>query len=342
MPGPYAKDQPQGFSNRIEKIAVVGAGGQIGGHIVKQLLRKGQHVITAISRPDSTNTLPEGVQVVRVDYSGDDISALVEALRGQQAFIITMAVTAPRDTMNKLLRAAAQAGVPYVLPNWFGHDAANDALCRDSFLTQMRDNVRTEIERLGISSPLLLNCNFWYEFSLGGGPDRFGFDFQNRSLIYFDEGEVAINTSTWPQCGRAVANLLSLKVIPEDENDQSPTLAQFKKDGGLVYISSFRLSQKDMFESVKRVTGTTDADWTITKESSEQRWKDGTAEVQRGNFKAYTKMLYSRMFFPNGDGDYQSRRALHNDVLGLPVEDLDAATRVAVRMGENGEVTQSH
>ncbi len=299
--------------------------------------------MTAISRPGSTNTLPEGIQVVRVDYSGDDISGLVEALRGQDALIVTMAVTAPRDTMGKLIRAAAQAGVPYILPNWFGHDAANDSLCQDSFLTQMRDNVRDEIKKnLGVSSPLFLICNFWYEFSLGGGPDRFGFDFQSRSLVYFDDGDVAINTSTWPQCGRAVAALLSLKRLPDDDKDVSPTLSQFANEGGLVYISSFRLSQRDMFESVKRVTGTTDADWAITRDASEQRWKDGTAEVLKGNFKEFTKMLYSRMFFPNGDGDYQSRRALDNDVLGLPVEDLDAATKIAVRMGVNGEVTRTH
>ena len=299
--------------------------------------------MTAISRPGSTNTLPEGIQVVRVDYSGDDILGLVEALRGQDALIVTMAVTAPRDTMGKLIRAAAQAGVPYILPNWFGHDAANDSLCQDSFLTQMRDNVRDEIKKnLGVSSPLFLICNFWYEFSLGGGPDRFGFDFQSRSLVYFDDGDVAINTSTWPQCGRAVAALLSLKRLPDDDKDVSPTLSQFANEGGLVYISSFRLSQRDMFESVKRVTGTTDADWAITRDASEQRWKDGTAEVLKGNFKEFTKMLYSRMFFPNGDGDYQSRRALDNDVLGLPVEDLDAATKIAVRMGVNGEVTRTH
>ncbi|KAK4122071.1 NAD(P)-binding protein [Parathielavia appendiculata] len=342
MPGPYAKDQPQGFSNHVEKVAVIGAGGQIGGHIVEQLLKKGKHVVTAISRPGSTNTLPDGVEVVRIDYSGDDISALVEALRGQQALIVTMAVSAPKDTMSKLIRAAAEAGVPYILPNWFGHDAANDSLCQDSFLTQMRDNVRDEVQRLGVSSPLFLICNFWYEFSLGGGPDRFGFDFQNRSLVFFDKGSVAINTSTWPQCGRAVANILSLKELPDDEKDQSTTISQFRNDGGLIYISSFRLSQRDMFESVKRVTKTTDADWTITHESSEQRWKDGMAEVMSGNFKAFTKMLYSRMFFPNGDGDYQSRRGLHNDVLGLPEEDLDAATSIGVRMGVNDEVTRTH
>lgn len=318
------------------------AGGNIGSHLAEQLAATGKHVVTAISRPGSTSNLPEGVQVVRVDYSGDDIQPLVEALRGQQALIVTMAVSAPGDTISKLIRAAAKADVPYILPNWFGHDAANNSLCQDSFLVQMRDDIRSEIQSLGISSPLFLICNFWYEFSLGGGPDRYGFDFQNRSLVYLDDGNVAINTSTWPLCGRAVANLLSLKELPDDENDQSPTLSQFRKDGGLVYISSFRVSQREMFESVKRVTGTTDTDWTITHESSEQRWKDGMAEMTRGNMKAFTKMLYSRMFFPNGDGDYESRRDLHNEVLGLPTEDLDHFTRIGVRMGENNEVAQAH
>ncbi|SLM34936.1 NmrA-like domain [Lasallia pustulata] len=336
MAGGYGNDQPHGFSNRIEKVAIVGAGGQVGKHIAEHLLKTGKHVVTAIARPSSTSKLPEGVQVARVDYSGDDDVALVEALRQQQVLIITMSRAAPSDTISKLVRAAAKAGVPYVLPNWFGLDAANNTLCNDCLFS--RDSICAEIESLGISSYLLLVCNFWYEFSLGGGPDRYGFDFKKRSLVLFDHGNVVVNTSTWPQCGRAIANLLSLKELPDDETDRSPTLSQFRN--GSIYISSFRLSQRDMFESVKRVTRTTDADWTITHESAEQRWKDGQAALRQGNMEAFPKMLYSRMFFPNGDGDYQSSRGLHNDLLGLPVDDLDEFTAIGVRIGENGEVPQ--
>ncbi|KAL9077594.1 MAG: hypothetical protein Q9157_003289 [Trypethelium eluteriae] len=332
----YGKDQRQGFSNRIEKVAIVGAGGQMGKYFAEHLVKTGKHIVTAITRPSSTSKQPEGVQVVRVDYGGDDDTALVEALRGQQVLIITMSVAAPSGTISKIVRAAAKAGVPYVLPNWFGHDAANDALCKDSLFIEIRDSICSEIESLGVSSYLLLNCNFWYEFSLGGGPDRYGFDFTKRSLVLFDDGKVAINTSTWPQCGRAIANLLSLKELPDDEKDQSPTLSRFRN--GSIYISSFLVNQRDMFENVKRVTGTTDTDWTITHESAEQRWKDGMAALQQGSRKAFVKVLYSRMFFPNGDGDYQSSRGLHNDLLRLPVENLDEYTAIAVRMGENGEV----
>ncbi|KAI0891106.1 hypothetical protein F4806DRAFT_501423 [Annulohypoxylon nitens] len=336
----YAKDQPQGFSNRIEKVAIVGASGQIGKVFTEHLLKNGKHVITAITRPNSTSKLDERLRVVPVDYSGDDDTAIVEALHGQQALIITMSVHAPRDSVRKLVHAAAKAGVSYVVPNWFGHEADNDALCEDSMLSPGRDSIRAQVESLGNISYLFLGCGFWYEFSLGGGPDRYGFDFGKRSLVLFGDGNVPINTSTWPQCGRAIASLLSLKEFPDDETDRSPTLSQFRNSS--VYVSSFRLTQRDMFESVKRVTGTTESDWTITYESAEQRWKDGQAALQQGNWKVFTKMLYSRMFVPNGDGDFQSRRSLHNDLLGLPVEDLDKSTAVGVQMGESGEVPFSH
>lgn len=207
-------------------------------------------------------------------------------------------------------------------------------------LKASRDRIAQEIESLSVSSRLLLVCNFLYEFSLGGGADRFGFDFQKRSLTWFDDGNVSLCVSTWPQCGRAIGGLLSLKELPKDESDKSLSLSQFRNIP--VYISSFRVTQRDMFESVKRVTGTTDADWAITRESAEQRWKEGFEAVEQDNFRAFPKMVYSRMFLPSADGDYQSRRPLDNDISGLPVEVLDDATAVAVKMGENGEVAQSH
>jgi hypothetical protein len=269
-----------------------------------------------------------------VDYSADDDSALVNALRGQQALIITMSVSAPRDTIPKLIRAAGKASVPYVLPNWFGHDGNNDKLCAESFLLAARDRIREEFAPLkGQSSYIMISCNFWYEFSLAGGPERFGFDFPRRQLVWFDGGDVAFNVTTWPQVGRAVAALLSLPELPTNETDNRATLASFADK--VVYINSFRLSQKDMFDSVLRVTGTTETDWKISHGSSETRWKDATAELKKGNYAHFTKMLYSRMFFPTGDGAFEP---IHNRVLNLPEEDLDEATAVAVKMGENEEV----
>ena len=125
-----------------------------------------------------------------------------------------------------------------------------------------------------------------------------------------------------------MAIVLSLKGLPEDETDKSATFSQFRNGG--VYISSFRITQ--------RVTKTTDTSWTITHESAEQRWKDAHAQVLQGNFAAFTKNMYSRMFFNNGDGDYESRWGLDNTTLDLSAEDLDEYTAIAIRMKLNGGV----
>jgi hypothetical protein len=294
----------------------------------------GKHVVTAITRPGSASEIPDGVNVARVDY--EDEAGLVDALRGQQVLVVSMSSRAPPDTVLRLIRAAAKAGVPYIEPNWWGHDSTNDSLCDDSNLSAKRDAAIAEIKRLGVSSYFLLVCNFWYEFSLGGGSNRYGFNFNKREFTIFDDGNVPINTTTWPQCGRAIAKLFSLKELPEDENDKSPTLSQFRDSP--VYVSSFRLTQRQMFESVKRVTKTTDADWTIKNGSSSERYAEGKEGAKTRDLYLYTQMLYSRMFFPNGGGDYESKRPLDNKVLGLPVEDLDEATAEAIRMGENNEV----
>lgn len=353
----YAINQPEGFQNFIKNVAIIGVshptpitfislishqgGGQVGKHVFVALLAKNTFNITAIQRPNSISILPKDIKVIKAEYGGDsDDSQLIEALRGLQVLITTMAVTASRDTTLRVSRAAAAAGVSFIQPNWYGHDDANDGLCEDSLLAPTREAIKAEFESFADTACLFLVSRFWYEFSLAGGPDRLGFDFKNRSLVWFDDGNVKINTSTWPQSGRALANALSLKVLPEDEEDTEPTLLQFGNKS--IYMSSFLVSQREMFESVKRVTGTVDADWTISHESAKQRWEDGMAEVKKGNFGAFTKMLYARMFFDNGDGDFESRRGTDNELLGLPVEDLDEMTRIAVRMGEKGEVATHH
>lgn len=53
-----------------------------------------------------------------VDYNNH--ASLVEGLKGQDALIITMATTAPKDTQQKLVAAAKDAGVQWIVPNEWG------------------------------------------------------------------------------------------------------------------------------------------------------------------------------------------------------------------------------
>ncbi|KAF4618135.1 hypothetical protein G7Y89_g14973 [Cudoniella acicularis] len=257
----YANNQPAGFQNHIKNIAIVGAGGNLGSHIIASLLAKGEHTITILTRPESTSVFPTGITIKNIDYSSH--SSLVSALHGQDALIITMAVAAPPDQEASLITAAAEAGVKWIMPNEWGQDFSNPALVKELlFLGPRLEKTRKLIEDLGVSSWLLVTCGFWYEYSLAGTEWRYGFDFKERTVTFYSDGMQKINTSTWPQIGRAAASLLSFKILPDDEDDTSEAiLSRFKNKR--CYMSSFLISQKDMWESVMRVTGTGESDWKI-------------------------------------------------------------------------------
>ncbi|GJJ74336.1 hypothetical protein EMPS_06694 [Entomortierella parvispora] len=317
-------------NNYIEKVAIVGAGGNLGKHLTASLLATGKHSVTAITRHDSANVPIAGVAIAKVDYSKQE--TLIEALKGHDALIITMSVTAPPETQTQIIDAAAAAGIPWIMPNEWGSDNDQKEYQRDTYLGAGQEKVRNYIDAKGCFNRLVLTCNFWYEHSLCSSPVMFGFDAEKRQATFYGDGTVKINTSTWNQCGRAVSALFSLPIQPENENDKSLTLQQFKNKSA--YISSFFVSQKDMFASLLRVTGTTEKDWTISYEDPKQRYAEGQKEFASGNRAGFGKLLYARMFYPEGCGDYEAK--LNNDLLGLPKEDLDEATKRAIELAQSG------
>jgi hypothetical protein len=285
-----------------------------------------------LTRAGSQSQLPKGVQPVEVNY--DDDASLASALEGQDLLIITLSVMTPPETHSKLVQAAAKAGIKYVMPNVWGCDITNDSLVNSGLNWDRIRSAFNEIEETGVSSWIALICGFWYEHSLALGPDTFGFNFAEKRLTLFDDGTTRMNVSTQAQCGRAVATLLSLKVLPEDEHDQSLTLSRWLNKP--VFISSFLINQKDMFESWKRVTGDKDEDWTIEYEPSEDRYRKGLERMKNGDWAGFVRAMYSRIFFPNGDGDYEHKYGLDNSNLGLPTEDLDEHTKNAKDMLDRG------
>ncbi|KAK9323714.1 hypothetical protein V1517DRAFT_337593 [Lipomyces orientalis] len=322
--------------NQIENISIVGASGHVGKFIVDELLTTGKHKITAISREDSTSEMPAGVEVKKVNY--DDQSSLVKALQGTDMLIITMSVMAPRDSESKLVEAAAEANVPWIMPNEWGGDHTDAQLVQDIIIGQSKLDNRAHIEKLGKSSWVGLTCGFWYEYSLSFSPLLYGFDFVNRAVTFYDDGNTSINTSTWAQCGRAVASLLSLKVHRDSEDDESPCLTNFKNES--VYISSFRVSQRDMLSSVMRVTNTAEQDWKVEYEPTNERFKAGQEQFKKGDRAGFAKLLYARVFYPDGSGDFEAKHVLSNDMLGLPKENIDEATKTAIKMAE--QIYASH
>ncbi|ETS79202.1 hypothetical protein PFICI_09055 [Pestalotiopsis fici W106-1] len=131
-------------------------------------------------------------------------------------------------------------------------------------------------------------------------PWAFGMDYPGRKLTFYDQGETNINAIILPQSGRAVANLLS----PPLESATGPSLSGFKNR--LVYTASFC------------------------------RFAEGQKQLAEGDAAWFGKMLYARVFFPDGSGNHETRRGLHNEVLGHEQENLDDFTKIAITKVESG------
>lgn len=320
------------MSNHISKVAIVGAGGNSGKHMTQALLNTGKHTVTAISRHDSDSSkdFPKEVNVKKVDYDKPD--TIVDALRGQEALIITLSGRSPYTAIEEsLVRAAAAAEVPWILPNEWSPDSAHEGILKDVSIFGAKVKTRKLIEELGKSSYISVSTGFWYEWMLPG-PLAFGFDFADRKVTFFDDGTTPVSFSTWPQVGRAVAAILSLPVKAEGANKDACLEAIRNK---VVYVSSFTVSQKDMLESVQRVTKTKPEDWTISKEPSQQRFDEGEAQFKNGDFHGMIKMMSTRIFFKDGCGDFEHNKGTLNAMLGLPKEGIDEYTAIAIERSKH-------
>lgn len=294
------------------KITVVGGSGNIGSHIVTALAASGIHEVSVISRPESTQAeFPASVEVHRGAY--DDETFLGSALAGQDVLIITLGFQA-QDAQKPLIRAAARAGVPYVVPCEFGSDPTNEPLCREVFFMNAKKPYRDLIEALGVSSWIGVVNNPWFDYCLP--PGFFEIDVQKRTATYFDGGNYKANFTTMPRVGASLAALLSQ---PE------PLLSQHKNR--FVYFSSFSASQRDMVASAQRATGTSDADWTVQTKSTASVLEWSRAETAKGNLMAAGKALFALAFTEGYGGDYNDK-VVDYAALGLETEeDLDKVMR---------------
>ncbi|KAJ3518240.1 hypothetical protein NM208_g14590 [Fusarium decemcellulare] len=158
------------MSSQGRKIAIVGGSGTIGSPTVAALLQKNIHTITAISRTDSTATFPDNVTVLKGDYSNENF--LISSLKGQDVLILQLGPKVMK-VQEPLIRAAAVAGVPYILPtDWIAV----------------------------VNNPLL-------DWSMKVG--CWGIDVKSRKAEIWDSGNVKASTSTLKRVGDAVAELLS-------------------------------------------------------------------------------------------------------------------------------------
>ncbi|KAK7420601.1 hypothetical protein QQZ08_010361 [Neonectria magnoliae] len=298
---------PQG-----RKIAIVGGSGMLGSITLSALLAKNIHTITAITRSDSTGTFPDACIVKKGKYDDEDF--LISALQGQDILLMQLGRFA-MDVQASLIRAAAKAGVEYVLPTEFGSDPEAPQMVKEQKILWGKAERRKLVEDLGVSSWIAVANNPWFDWSLGQG--AWAIDIKARKAKLYNSGNTKINTTTIKRVGEATAELLSL---PEEE------LAAYKNKA--FHVSSFYITQREMLDSVQRVTGTTDKDWMIENKDIDEQAKESDEEIKKGNMMAMIPKFYSAHFREGYGGDYNHK--VNMEKFGFAKEDIDEVVKGVV------------
>ena len=304
----------QATMSRLRNVAIFGASGQVGKHIFNALLKADNLKVTVVTRTVSTASFPNEVNISKGDFESK--SFLTAALTGMDAVVITLAHSASPGLQTRIIEAAADASVPFVVLNEFGGDNSNETFQKIP-VNVGKAPYYGQVEALGKSAWIGFVTNPWFEYSLSNG--YFGIDIKSRSAHLYDDGNVKINTTTMSKIGRSVASFLSL---PREEIE--------KHSNSFVYLSSFLISQNEILESVQRATGTSEDDWNITSSSAAQAVQEGWEKLHSGNFMGIIDILYGTNFNRGSGGDYESSKGTANGIMGLQQENIDDVVRAVV------------
>lgn len=306
---------------QARKITLVGATGNVGKHILDSLLAAG-HEVTVLTRTSSNTTVPDNVTLHRGDYN--DEAFLVTALKGQDVLIAALSFGA-YDVQTALFRAAAKARVPWVVPCEFGADP-KASLNEHIGLMKAKKPYRDLIEELGVSSWIGVVNGLWLDYVMRLGEFGLGVDAKARTASFFDDGETRTNFTTTRRVGESLAAVLGL---PDDE------LAEFRN--GWVYFSSFHVTQREIWGSFVRVTGTKESDWVVSARPSEEVIRECKEQIANGAGMAPAQKLLFALTLGKGiGGDYQEN-VIDNERLGLQPESLDEVIKEVLDAGLAGQ-----
>jgi len=85
-------------------------------------------------------------------------------LQNQDVLVITLSILTATDIQTNFIKAAARAGVPWILPNEYGNDGENPEVLKNIPILVDKKKYRDLIEELGVSSWIGIASNLWIDY----------------------------------------------------------------------------------------------------------------------------------------------------------------------------------
>lgn len=279
----------------INKVALAGATGNLGPAILDQLLKAGFEV-TVLTRKGSSHTFPPSVKTAIVDY--DSLDSLVEALRGQDAVVSSLASAALSKQL-LLVDAAAKAGVRRFLPSEFGSNTVHE---KTSQLPCFGDKVAVQkaLQKHAAAGNLTYTVVANGPFFDWGIKVGFIINVKGKTVNLYDGGNRLFSTTTLATIGKAVAGVLKK---PDETKNRA------------VYVHDTALTLKQLLELAKKATGPDG--WTEEVVSVDDLLRQGWAELksERPDPNKFVLKFISASIWGDGYGSYFEKN--DNELLGI-------------------------
>ncbi|KAL9078229.1 MAG: hypothetical protein Q9157_002847 [Trypethelium eluteriae] len=292
------------MSNQIEKVIVIGGGGNIGPFIIDELQNAGFEV-AVLSRTSSSSVFPPNVVVHRTNYGE---ASLIEIFRGFDA-VVSAVATFSTDQQKTIIDAAVHAGIKRFLPSEYGIDSSlsqfAEALSFESVKKQETVEYLKGKESTQMSwTALCVGAFFDWVLKVGGG--LMGWDIPARKATIYDSGNQPYEATNVRQIGRAVAGIL--KHPKETENKY-------------VYVNSFTLTQNQVLAAIERESGER---FQVTRMTTTELRDEGYRNVEEGNLGlGFPQVVSSAIYGYGGLNNFSASKELANALLQLPEERLE-------------------
>ncbi|KAI0134764.1 hypothetical protein BJ170DRAFT_216289 [Xylariales sp. AK1849] len=288
----------------IKNVAVVGASGNLGVPLVKELIAAGFKV-TALTRESSSSTFPSEVTVKKVDL--DSVESLTSALRSQDAVVSTIASSSIGGQYS-LIDGAVAARVKRFLPSEFGLHTPRTA--GTPGIGQLLGAKAKVLDHLAVKS----RENSW--FSWTGIATGLFFDWGLTEGRLFDNFDKATKTATLYDSGNEhfqASNLLFIAravvaVLSRPEQTENKYLS----------VASFNISHNEMLAAIQEETGER---WAVKHLNSVEVEKKGVEALGKGDVAKAFLPLLARHLYGDGQGQALKPEESANALLGLQEED---------------------
>ncbi|KAI0881399.1 NAD(P)-binding protein [Annulohypoxylon maeteangense] len=289
------------MTNSIKNVVVVGASGNVGKEVARELIKAGFNV-TIFTRQDSTATFPENATVKKVDYQS--VESLASSLEGQDALVSTIATVAV-GSQKALVDAAIAAKVKRFISSEFGINTRTVGDSAIGKILQGKIKVLDYIIEKSEENPWFtwngVSSGLFFDWGLRVG--SLGFNKDTKSAVIYDSGNEPVQGSNLAFIGRAVVAILS---------QPQKTANQY------LSIASFNPSQNQILEILENETG---EKWKIEHASTAEQEKIGLEKLGKGDFSAFSNLLRKHVYADGANNAVKGENSA-NGFLGLQDDDL--------------------